>query len=57
MDFGEAVEPFRQVGFSQQIVAALFPLGPVPVLPPDGAHFAHSAIFDQSQARPVVRFL
>ena len=55
MDFGEAVEPFRQVGFAQQIVAVLFALGPV--LPPDGAHFAHSAIFDQSQARPVVRFL
>ena len=49
------VEPFRRAGCAQQVVVALFAF--CPVLPPDGGHFAHSAIFDQSQARPVVRFL
>ena len=48
------VEPFRRAGFVQQIVAALF--APGPVLPPDGGHFAHDTILDQSQARPVMRF-
>ena len=49
------VEPFLRAGFAQQVVAALFTFGPV--MPPDGGHFAHDTIFDQSQARPMMRFL
>ena len=54
MPLHNVVEPFRRTRLAQQIVAALFALGPV--LLPDGGHFVHDTIFDQSQAWPVVSF-
>ena len=48
------VEPFRRARFAQQIIAAL--LANRAILLMDGDHFAHDKLFDQSQARPVMRF-
>ena len=49
------IEPFRPAGCAYRVVAALF--ANRAILLTDGGHFAHDNILDQSQARPVVRFL
>ena len=48
------VKPFRRAGIAQQVVAVLF--ANRAILLTDGGHLPHDTIFDQSQARSVVRF-